>query len=173
MAGGWIVGERLARGAESVDGQDAGLSVQPPVAPGRHRRHRSPARTHVVKVLYDDEERAAVEQAAELAGLRPSSFVAAAALRSAQHHLQEPELCRGSVAGGAAVWSPAEDRDVLAELIQARLALRRYGVNLNQAVAALHRGQHHPLELASAVRAADRAVVRVDAAAAAVARRLS
>lgn len=43
---------------------------------GRHRRHQSPARDHVVKVLYAPAERAAVEQAAGLAALRPSSYVA-------------------------------------------------------------------------------------------------
>ena len=46
------------------------------VAAGRHRRHRFPARGHVVKVLYGEEERAAVQVAAELAGLRPSGYVA-------------------------------------------------------------------------------------------------
>lgn len=38
----------------------------------------------MLKVLYDDQERRTDGQAAELAGLRSSSFVAAAALRSAQ-----------------------------------------------------------------------------------------
>lgn len=36
----------------------------------------------------------------------------------------------------ASAW---EDRELLTELIQARLALRRYGVNVNQAAAVLNR----------------------------------
>lgn len=168
------MGEELPSGGESVAGPDAGWPAPASVLPGRHRRHRSPARTHVLKVLYDDDERSTVAQAAELAGLRLSSFVAAAALRVAQRQLAEPGV-HGRVPGADrdATWSPAEDRDVLAELIQARLALRRYGVDVNQLVAALQRGQQHPVELAAAARAADRAVARVDAAAAAVARRLA
>ena len=42
----------------------------------RHRRHQSPARDQAVEVLYAPAERAVVEQAAGLAGLRPSSYVA-------------------------------------------------------------------------------------------------
>jgi hypothetical protein len=63
------------------------------VAAGRHRRHRFPARRHVVKVLYGEEERAAVEVAAELAGLRTSGYVAVAVLVMAQqvHESTGPE----------------------------------------------------------------------------------
>lgn len=166
------MGEESTRSGVVGYGQDAEAQAPQPVQLGRHRRHRFPARTHVVKVLYDDEERGTVAQAAELAGLRPSGFVAAAALRMAQRQL-EPIADSAVTAAGEAGWSPAEDRDVLAELIRARLELRRYGTNVNQAVAALHRRQRSPLELAAAVQAADRAVAQVDAAAAAVARRLS
>ena len=157
----------------SAPAQDAAAQSHRSVLPGRHRRHRFPARAHVVKVLYDDEERGTVAQAAELAGLRPSSFVAAAALRMAQRQLAPPSADSSAPAAGEAGWLPAEDRDVLTELIQARLELRRYGTNVNQAVAALNSGQYSALQLAAAARAADRAVARVDAAAAAVARRLA
>ncbi len=64
-----------------------------------------------------------------------------------------------------------EDQELLAELIQARLALRRFGVNLNQAVAAINSGAPVPVWLEQAVAGGDRAVARVDEAAAAVARR--
>lgn len=56
---------------------------------GRHRHHRSPARRHVLKVLYGDVEWSVVTEAAELAGLRPSSYVGTAALAAAEqvvHH---------------------------------------------------------------------------------------
>lgn len=142
---------------------------------GRHRRHQSPARDHVVKVLYAPAERAAVEQAAGLAGLRPSSYVAWAAVTMAEQvldgsHSSAPKL--GAAGAGDRVRSVSRDRELLAELIQARLALRRFGVNLNQAVAALHSGAHVPKWLEQAVAGGDRAVARVDAAAAELARRL-
>jgi hypothetical protein len=143
---------------------------------GRHRRHQSPARDHVVKVLYAPAERAAVEQAAGLAGLRPSSYVAWAAVAMAEQVLDGPRSgVQGSEPTSAAdrVRSVSGDRELLAELIQARLALRRFGVNLNQAVAALHSGAPAPAWLEQAVAGGDRAVARVDAAAAALARRLA
>ena len=140
---------------------------------GRHRRHQSPARDHVVKVLYAPAERAAVEQAAGLAGLRPSSYVAWAAVTMAEQVLCQPSgPVDGSDGASERVRSVSGDRELLAELIQARLALRRYGVLVNQAVAALHSGAPVPGWLELAVAGADRAVARVDAAAAAVARRL-
>jgi hypothetical protein len=57
--------------------------------------------------------------------------------------------------------------------MQARAAVNRYGVNVNQAVAALHSLGRAPLWLDQAVAGARRAVERVDEAAALVARRLS
>jgi uncharacterized protein (DUF1778 family) len=153
------------------------LEVEAAVKLGRHRAHRFPARGHVVKVLYSVEERDIVERAAEVAGLRPSSYVAAAALRMAQGVLQPRE---GAGQDGATeaqlvvvAWSDREDRELLAELIQARLALRRYGVNVNQAAAVLNSGGTAPVWLEQAIAGGDRAVARVDAAAAALARRLT
>jgi len=63
-------------------------------------------------------------------------------------------------------WSAGDQREVLAELVAARLALRRFGVNLNQAVVLLHTGGDAPVWLQQAVQAAQRAVGRVDAASA-------
>ena len=91
--------------------------------------------------------------------------------------VQEPtEPGEGGGAGGPRVrrvsLSSPEDRELLAELIQARLALRRYGTNVNQAAAVLNGGGQVPVWLEQAVAGGDRAVARVDRAAAAVARRL-
>ena len=44
----------------------------------RDRQHRFPGRKNALKVLYDDVEVAAVRSAAEVAGLTPTGFVAAA-----------------------------------------------------------------------------------------------
>ncbi len=158
--------------AEGVDGPETAGGA---VVPGRHRRHTFPARSHAVKVLYGEQERATVELAAELAGLRPSSYVAAVALLMAQRVVADGEGQEqaGRAPGRPAVVSAREDRELLTELIQARLALGRYGVNVNQAAAVLNRGGDVPVWLEQAVAGGDRAVARVDDAAAAVARRLA
>ena len=159
------------------DGFALPLEIKEPVLLGRHRPHLFPARGHVVKVLYSEEERDTVERAAEVAGLRPSSYVATAALRMAQGVLEArgDEVQDGAteVRQVVAAWSDREDRELLAELIQARLALRRYGVNLNQAAAVLNSGRDAPVWLEQAIAGGDRAVARVDTAAAALARRLA
>ena len=127
-----------------------------------------------MKVLYGPAERAVVEQAADLAGLRPSSYVAWAAVTMAEQVLGQPSDAPGGESAGAmqGAWSLQGERELLAELMQARLAVRRFGVNLNQAVAALHSGAPVPLWLEQAVAGGHRAVARIDTAAAAVTRRL-
>ena len=173
-------------GAATSEALAGGLRVG---SGGRHRRHVFPGRDNVVKVRYADEERSMVGRAAELTGLRPSGFVAAAALLLARGLLAkgsgaplvgEAELLVvpplvPQVLGGRSVvvaWSVGEDQAVLEELVQARLALRRYGVNVNQAVAALNSGGQVPVWLERAVAGSDRAVARVDAATAVLTRRL-
>ena len=163
-----------------------GAAAAEALAGGRHRRHVFPGRDNVVKVRYADEERSMVGRAAELTGLRPSGFVAAAALLLARGLLAKGSGAPGDgeaelppavppVLGGRPVvvaWSVGEDQAVLGELVQARLALRRYGVNVNQAVAALNSGGQVPVWLEQAVAGSDRAVARVDAATAVLTRRL-
>jgi hypothetical protein len=123
----------------------------------RDRAHRFPGRRHALKVLYDDVEVASVRAAAQLAGLTPSGFVAAAGL---------------TVVGSGVAPASSADRAVLAELLQARTALGRYGVNLNQAVAALHSGAGAPAWLLQAVSGCARASERMDQATVALTRRL-
>jgi hypothetical protein len=149
-----------------------------PSVTGRHRRHRSPARPHALKVLYGDEEHAKIVHAAEIADLRPSSYVAAAALAMAeqvhsQAHAAADEANSAAERRRHATLTPHHDRELLAELIQARLALRRYGTNVNQIAAALNSGGAAPAWLERAVAGADRAVARLDAAAQTLTRRLT
>jgi hypothetical protein len=122
----------------------------------RHRRHRFPARDKVVKVRYDDREHAVVAAAADRAGLTAAGFLAGAGL---------------SVAGQGLPPAQAADGELLAELVQLRLAIRRYAVNVNQAVAALHSTGEAPMWLSRAVAGADRAVRSADAATSALAGR--
>lgn len=149
-----------------------------PAAPGRHRHHRFPARPHALKVLYGEDEQATILRAAQIAGVRPSSYVAAAALTMAEQVLTAQPAPAGEVSGGAAgrrrrdTLTPHQDRELLAELLQARLALHRYAVNVNQVAATLNSGRQAPVWLSQAVGGADRAVTRIDTAAKELARRL-
>ena len=115
----------------------------------RHRRHRFPARDKVVKVRYDGCEHAVLAAAADRAGLTVAGVLAGAGL---------------AVAGKAPPPSQAADRELLTELLRLRLAIRRYAVNVNQAVAALHSTGEAPVWLSRAVAGADRAVLSADAA---------
>ena len=118
----------------------------------RHRRHQFPGRSRAVKVLYDETEFAGVQTAALAAGLTPTGFVAAAGLTMA-----DPQA-GGRLVGSAEIL----DRAVLTELLAIRTALRRYGVNVDQGIAALHSGAGAPVWLQQAVAGCDRAVDRLD-----------
>ncbi len=115
----------------------------------RDRSHRFPGRRHALKVLYDDVEVASVRAAAQLAGLTPTGYVAAAGL---------------TLSGAGVTPATSADRALLAELLQGRTALGRYGVNLNQAVAALNSGAGAPVWLLQAVNGCARASERMDRA---------
>lgn len=117
------------------------------VGVARHRRHRFPARTESVRARYGRDELAVVSAAAAQAGMTASGYVAAAAL---------------AVASGSRPPDASGDRELLAELVQARLAVRRYAVNVNQGIAALHSGAGAPVWLQRAAAGCDRAVDRLD-----------
>jgi len=123
----------------------------------RHRQHRFPARDRVVKARYDESEFTALAEAAARAGLTPSGFLAVAGL---------------AAAGQGPGPSQTADRALLTELLHLRTALRRYAVNVNQAVAALHSTGAAPVWLCRAVAGADRAVASADEATTRLARRL-
>ncbi len=124
----------------------------------RDRAHRFPGRRNALKVLYDDVEVASVRAAAQLAGLTPTGYVAAAGL---------------TLSGAGVTPATSADRALLAELLQGRTALGRYGVNLNQAVAALNSGAGAPVWLLQAVSGCARASERMDRASVVLSRRLS
>jgi len=116
----------------------------------RHREHRFPGRKRPVQVRFAEEEYAAVVLAAGRAGLTPTGYVAAVALAAAT----------GTVGPAG-----SETREALAELVAARVQVRRFGGNVNQAVAALNATGEAPVWLGQAVELAARAVRRVDEAA--------
>ena len=141
--------------------EDGPATVEAPgEAPARYRVRRPAARPRAVKVLYGEDELATVSRAAARAGLRPSSYVAAAALASAQ--------------GAAPPTSHSESRELLTELMRTRAAVRQYGTNLNQIAAAMNSGvTEPPVWLAGAVTGAERATARIDEAATVLRRRLA
>lgn len=130
----------------------------------RHRRHHSPGEGRAgspggktISLRYDAGEYADVVAAAERAGLRPTSFVAAAAL---------------AVARESAPPVPSPVRNLLAELNQARTLVGRFGVNVNQAVAALNATGEAPPELLRVSELCARAVARLDQVVVATQRKL-
>jgi len=144
------VGEQDASPEERHASRPEGAGAPEAVLVSRHRDHRFPGRGRRVTVRLGDEELAAIELAAGRAGLTPTGFVGAAAIAAA----------RGSARPAA-----SESRETLSELMAARAAVRRFGVNANQAVAALNATGEAPDWLGQAVEATARAVARVDAAA--------
>jgi len=137
------------QGAAPVLDHAIGVEVEAASRVVRHRQHRFPARDRVVKVRYDEGEHAVLAAAADRAGLTVAGFLAGAGL---------------SVAGQGPPPSQAADRELLAELLRLRLAIRRYAVNVNQAVAALHTTGDAPVWLSRAVAGAHQAVLSADAA---------
>jgi hypothetical protein len=148
------------RAGEPLD-EDVSVFVQASGgASARYRVRRASPRLREVKVMYGEDEWGTITGAAARAGLRPSGYVAAAALASAE--------------GAAPPTAGSESRELLTELMQSRAAVRRYGTNLNQIAAALNAGvTEPPVWLAAAVAGAERATARIDEAASALRRRLA
>ena len=155
--------------AESGDGQAAAGAavgeggvgeVVPAAGVVRHRAHRPPgqARGRALLVRYSEEEYQAVCVAAGRAGLTATGYVASVGLSAAGGG-----EATGAVSGAA--------REALVELMAARVQLRKFGTNVNQAVAVLHASGQPPGWLEQAVRLTSRAVGRVDEAAQLLARR--
>ena len=140
---------REREGAGPVLDHASGVEAEALSRVVRHRRHHFPARDRVVKVRYDDREHAELAAPADRAGLTVAGFRVGAGR---------------AVAGQGPAPSQAADRELLAELLRLRLAIRRSAVNVNQAVAALHSTGDAPVWLSRAVAAAHQAVLSADAA---------
>ena len=104
---------------------------------------------------YDEQEYAAVAAAAAKTGLTPTGYAAQVALAAATETAP-----------------PAGEplREALTELMAARIQVRRFGVNVNQAVRELNATGDVPEWLDRAVALASRAVAQVDEAAERLAR---
>lgn len=120
-------------------------------AGGRHRSHQRPARDRRVLLRLSGEEHAALVEAAGRVGLTAAGFAAEVALSAAR--------------GEAAPPAHGEMRGLLVELVAGRTQVRRYGLNVNRAVAQLAATGAAPGWLERAAAGADRGVARLDEAA--------
>lgn len=147
---------RTPTGHEVAGQPDPGTAPRPPRrrTTGRDRRHLTPGRPRPVKIRYTDDEYATLADAARLAGLTPTGYAGEAALAAA----------RDASPPSTAPW-----RAALAELMAARGQVRRFGSNVNQAARALNALGEAPDWLDRAVAVTERAVTRLDEAAATVA----
>ncbi|MGW1980729.1 plasmid mobilization protein [Streptomyces sp. NPDC001889] len=124
----------------------------PRVFPAQRRRERrdDEPRTHRVNLRLGDDELAAVQAGATLAGLTPASYAARTVV---------------AVAMGRLTPIPLTTREELCELVDARTALTRIGNNLNQIARTLNAGGDVPDEqLAAVIEHVRQAVRRVDEA---------
>jgi hypothetical protein len=162
---GWVLinGDR-ARSFSGVvcgmsDGGEGGSSSRAGSARKvRQRRERQAvARPHLVKFVLTDEEFADFRDAAQRLGLAYGAYAAEAALAAAR--MADPPM-------------PDPLREALIELMHASGQVRRIGVNLNQAVAALNATGVDPGNLLAYAAARVRAVQRLDGAAEVVRRRI-
>jgi uncharacterized protein (DUF1778 family) len=118
--------------------------------PARHRTHERPGKGRRLYLRLTDEEYDELVAGAAQAGLTPAGFATEAALAAAR---------------GEAVPEHGQLRQLLVELVAARTQVRRYGVNVNRAVAQLAATGEAPVWLGRAAAGADRGVARLDDAA--------
>jgi len=126
-------------------------------ARGRDRRHTFPGRQRSILLRCTDEEYTDLIAAASRSGLTPSGYAAEAAV-AATRESAPPE---------AEPW-----REALAEVMEARTQVRRFGTNVNQAVRALNATGEPPEWLARAMVFTRSALEQLDQAATVLARRL-
>jgi hypothetical protein len=119
---------------------------------GSRRSRRQARRGYRVEFTLDAAEFAAVQDAADRAGLSRGAYAAQVVLAAAQ-------------GGGGPGGVPGE---ALRELIRAAGLIRRIGVNLNQAVARLNATGQHSADLRAYAAESIHRARRVDAAAEAV-----
>jgi hypothetical protein len=123
---------------------------EPPSGRQRRRSRQGTPRTESVRVCLSRAEHAEVAVAASRAGLAQGAYAAEAVLAAAR---------------GVMITPDAVLRDILSRLDRAIIQVRRVGVNLNQAVAALHATGRPGGDLVPCAALAVRAAGRLDTAA--------
>lgn len=124
-----------------------GEAQEEPVRRRRHRSHFHPGRGRTILLRLSEDEYGEIAEAAEQAKMTPTGYAAEAAL---------------AVAKGEGVPDAPLLREALSELMHARAQVRRYAVNVNQAVAQLNASGKAPAWLTSAVQRTELAVATMD-----------
>ena len=125
------------------------MNTDTPAHGGSRDRPHGPRRSRRITVSYTDDEFGSLLAAAQTAGLTPTGYVADAALATA----------RGDAPPDTSPW-----RLAMCELMEARLQVRRVGVNINQAARILNATGEPPIWLERVASSADEAVTRLDEA---------
>ncbi|WP_169978093.1 hypothetical protein [Microbispora sp. H10836] len=131
----------------SAGGEDTGSIAGSKQVRQRRRQRQAVPRPHVVKFVLTEEEYVDFRTAAARLGLAHGAYAAEAALAAAR--MVNPPM-------------PDPLREALIELMHAAGQVRRIGVNLNQAVAALNATGADPGNLVPYAAACLRAVQRLD-----------
>lgn len=134
----------------------------------KKRPRQDPPRGRRVFLRLSEQEYDEIARAATHHGRTPTGYAAEAAVRAAQATNQQHDGT-GVDAAGAPVGSL---REALVQLMQARVQVRRVGVNLNQAVLMLNATGDTPPNLLAAIERADAVVAELDARATELARRI-
>jgi len=141
--------------AGSADDDAAfGEGADDPVCGVRYRSQNRPSRERRVNLRLSDEEYATLCAAAGMVGLTAAGFATEAAL---------------ALARGEGMPEHRVLRSLLTELMAARTQVRRYGVNVNRAVAQFNATGVAPVWLVRAAAGADRGVALVEVVAGEVA----
>lgn len=119
------------------------------LARNRSRKARNHKRTHLIASRFNDEEKESLLAAAAACAMKPSGFLAHAALSAAR------DLTRTAA-------EVAGEREVIAELFSLRRHLGQIGNNVNQVARALNSGADAP-HAEAVLQAVHRAATRVDA----------
>lgn len=125
------------------------MNTETPASARFRDRSYGPRRSRRLTISYTDDEFASVLAASRTAGLTPTGYVADAALAAARD--DEPP--------DTSPW-----RLAMCELMDARIQVRRVGVNINQAARVLNTTGEPPPWLERVASTADEAVARLDEA---------
>ena len=125
------------------------MNTERPASGGFRDRPHGPRRSRRITVSYTDDEFASVLAASQSAGLTPTGYIAESALAAARDG-EPPDT---------SPW-----RLAMYELMDARIQVRRIGVNINQATRVLNATGEPPVWLEQVASIAGGAVARLDEA---------
>lgn len=145
--------DQVVTGGSGQDGPVVGGSGLVATAGARRRQRQVERRPHRLTPRFSEQELAAVSEAAALAGLTPTGYVAKVAVDVATARVKPV---------------PTAVVDAIGELLAARYQVQKFSALVNQAVAKWHSTGEVPAQLLAAVGLVGRVLPRLEEAAAAV-----